>query len=201
LASYQELREAMVAVCRLVYERELSDAAGGNMAARADADRVLLTPRYMGHQKRWHVRPEDLLLTDAQGNVLEGEGDCSRETQMHVGVLREFPLAGAVIHAHPKYLMAFAVAGRAMPTVVEHAKKFGTIPVAACGVSGSLELAESVLEILRPRVRQLEKHGLGCILPAHGVAVVGRDVDDAFDTLERLERNAIVLLLGERATG
>lgn len=196
MGSYDELRAKAVAICCLVYQRELSDSAGGNLAARADEDRALITPRYMGQRKRWHIEPEDLLLVDLSGKVLEGQGECSRELQMHLGVLREFGRAGAVIHAHPKYLMTFAVAGRAMPTVVEHAKKFGTIPVAPCGKSGSPELAQGVLEVLRPRASQLEHHGLACILPGHGMAVVGRNLDDAFDTLERLERNAIVLLLG-----
>jgi len=197
VGSYEELRAKAAAICRLVYERELSDSAGGNLAVRADQNRALITPRYMGQRKRWQIDPEDLLLVDLTGKVLEGQGECSRELQMHLGVLREFERAGAVIHAHPKYLMAFAVAGRAMPTVIEHARKFGTIPVAACGRSGSLELAEGVVEVLRPRASQLEQHGLACILPGHGVAVVGRNLDDAFDTLERLERNAIVLLLGD----
>jgi len=193
---YEELRTKAVAICRLVYDRELSDSAGGNLAVRAEKDRALITPRYMGQRKRWHLNPEDLLLVDLTGNVLEGQGECSRELLMHLGVLREFERAGAVIHAHPKYLMAFAVAARAMPNVIEHTKKFGTIPVAACGKSGSEETAQAVLEILRPRADQLTQHGLACILPGHGVAVVGRNLDDAFDTLERLERNAVVLLLG-----
>jgi L-fuculose-phosphate aldolase len=196
LASYQELRDKAVLICRFVYDRELSDSAGGNLAVRADENRALVTPRYMGQRKRWRIEPGDLLLVDLNGQVLEGQGECSRELRMHLGVLREFALAGAVIHAHPKYLMAFAVAGRAMPTVIEHTKKFGTIPVADCGKSGSAELAEAVVAVLRPRASQLEQHGLACILPSHGVAVVGRNLDDAFDTLERLERNAVVLLLG-----
>lgn len=169
------------------------------MAVRADRDKALVTPRYMGQRKRWRIQPEDLLLVDLGGKVLEGEGECSRETRMHLGVMREFERAGAVIHAHPKYLMAFAVAGRAMPTVIEHTLKFGTIPVAGCGKSGTVELAEAVLEVLRPRAEQLQNHGLACLLPGHGVAVVGRSLDDAYDTLERLERNAVVLLLGSRA--
>ena len=36
---------------------------------------------------------------------------------------------------------------------------------------------------------------MGIILPDHGVAVLGQDLDNAYDTLERLEDNARCTLL------
>jgi ribulose-5-phosphate 4-epimerase/fuculose-1-phosphate aldolase len=51
-----------------------------------------------------------------------------------------------------------------------------------------------VVEKLAPRQAKLTKNGLGLVLAGHGVVTVGRDLADAYDTLERLEWSAQILL-------
>jgi L-fuculose-phosphate aldolase len=53
------------------------------------------------------------------------------------------------------------------------------------------------MEALEPQKSALEKHGIATLVPQHGIVVVGRDLDDAFDTLERIETNAQAILLGK----
>lgn len=183
----------LVEICRLIYERHLSDSAGGNVSVRKE-DYIYITPRFMGSKKRWHLHPEDLVVLEVQNPSLDQNPQISREARVHLSIYQHFPLAQAVIHAHPQWLMVFASAGRPLPPTSEQTEKFGVIPVVPPAKAHTQELADLVVQTLQPQAHRLEKHGIACLLHYHGVVVVGRDLDDAYDTLERLEGSARVYL-------
>jgi ribulose-5-phosphate 4-epimerase/fuculose-1-phosphate aldolase len=56
-------------------------------------------------------------------------------------------------------------------------------------------LADAVVDALAPQREKLTKHGLALLLAKHGVVTVGRSLEDAFDTLERMEWSAHALLM------
>jgi L-fuculose-phosphate aldolase len=189
----------MVEIAALMYTRRLTNSAGGNLSCRV-GDTVFITPRYLGSKQRWHLRPEQILVFDKDFNILEGEpAKVSRESRMHFACYQHFPQINGVIHAHPQYLTVFASAGESLPPVNQYTEKFGNLPVIANLPSHSQELADAVVEAITPRADVLAKNGLGLILAWHGVAVVGRDLDDAYDTLDRLEWSAQTRLLGRMA--
>jgi L-fuculose-phosphate aldolase len=189
----------MVEVARLLYERRLTNAAGGNLSCRA-GDQIYITPRYLGSKQQWRLREEMILVYDQEFNIVEGDpARLSREGRLHFGCYRHFPQINSVIHAHPQYLTVFASAGEPVPPVNQYTEKFGPTPVVPNLPSHSQELADAVVEALTPHADVLHKNGLGLILAWHGVAVVGRDLDDAYDTLERLEWSAQTLLLARTA--
>ena len=186
----------MVELGRLIYARQLSDSAGGNLSVRV-CGRIYITPRFMGSRYRWSIAPEMITVLDAVTyQVVEGPGDFSREGKAHLAIYRAFPEAGAVIHAHPQYVQVFACANRPLPAVAEYTQKYGTTPCIPPSKAHSQALADAVVEALRPRQAQLAEHGLAVLLPYHGIIVVGRDLDDAYDTLERMEVNARCTLWG-----
>ena len=189
-------REHLARIARLVFARRLTDASGGNLSLR-QGDRVYMTPAKAGSKQQWQIEPSDIVVLDFQGNLVEGPDRRTREWQFHLGIYRAFERAGGVIHAQGGHFMAFVAAGKPMPTVLEHTKKFGTIGLAQFAPAHSAELAANILEALRPEAPKLEHHAIATMVPQHGIVVVGRDLDDAFDTLDRLESNARALLLGK----
>lgn len=193
-------RPAIVEIARLIYARNLSDSAGGNVSVQAGG-RIYITPRYMGSKYRWSIRPDLISVLDAGSRqILEGPTVLSRESRAHLAIYQAFPEAGAVIHAHPMYTMVFAAANRPLPAMTEYTAKFGTIPCIPPTHAHSQELAEAVVETLRPLWPGFREHGLAVLLPQHGIIVAGHDLDDAYDTLERMEVNARCALLGGRGT-
>ena len=188
-------RPRMTDIARLIYARYLSNAAGGNMSVRV-GERVYITPRFMGSKHQWNIAPEQINVVGLDGSPIEGVGDLSRESKAHLAVYRAFSYAGSVIHAHPRYGSVFAMAGRPIPPTLEYTEKFGTIQVVPPYPSHSAELAEAVVAALQPQAYRLEKHGLALVLAWHGVLAVGRDLDDAYDVLERMEWSAHNLLMG-----
>jgi L-fuculose-phosphate aldolase len=192
-------RPAMVEIADLLYTRRLTNSAGGNLSCRV-GDTIYITPRYLGSKQRWRLREEQILVFDGTFNILQGEpAKVSRESRMHFACYEHFPQINSVIHAHPQYLTVFASAGESLPPVNQYTEKFGNLPVVANLPSHSQELADAVVEAITPRADLLAKNGLGMILSWHGVAVVGRDLDDAYDTLDRLEWSAQTYLLGRMA--
>jgi L-fuculose-phosphate aldolase len=188
----------MVEIAGLMYNRYLTNSAGGNVSCRV-GDRIYTTPRYLGSKHRWQLREEMILVFDADYNLLEGNPNLtSRETGMHFACYREFPEVNGIIHAHPRYLSVFAMAGQPLTPTNEYTEKFGTVEVVPPLPSHSQELADAVVEKLVPRREVLKKNGLGLILAWHGVLMVGRDLADAYDTLERLEWSAHTLLMSHR---
>lgn len=189
----------MVEIAQLMYARRLTNSAGGNISCRVE-DYVFITPRYLGSKQRWHLRPEQVLVFDRNYQIIEGEpAKISREGRMHFACYQNFPQVNGVIHAHPQYLTVFATAGVTLPPVNQYTEKFGDLPVVANIPSHSQDLADAVVDAIRLRAAALNKNGLGLILAWHGVAVVGRDLDDAYDTLDRLEWSAQTYLLGRAA--
>jgi L-fuculose-phosphate aldolase len=189
----------MVEIADLLYARRLTNSAGGNLSCRV-GDTIYITPRYLGSKQRWRLREEQILVFDNTFNILQGEAaKVSRESRMHFACYQHFPQINGVIHAHPQYLTVFATAGESLPPVNQYTEKFGQLPVIPNLPSHSQDLADAVVEAITPRTDQLAKNGLGMILSWHGVAVVGRDLDDAYDTLDRLEWSAQTYLLGRAA--
>ena len=192
-------RPAMVEIAHLLYARRLTNSAGGNLSCRV-GDYIYITPRYLGSKQRWHLREEQILVFDKGFKIVQGEpAKVSRESRMHFACYEHFPQINGVIHAHPQYLTIFASAGESPPPVNQYTEKFGEMPVVANLPSHSQDLADAVVEAITPRADVLAKNGLGLILAWHGVAVVGRDLDDAYDTLDRLEWSAQTYLLGRAA--
>jgi L-fuculose-phosphate aldolase len=62
-------------------------------------------------------------------------------------------------------------------------------------LGGEDEVAEAVAAF-HGRSDEIARFAAAVLLPAHGVVVAGRDLDHAFDALERVEANARCLLLG-----
>jgi L-fuculose-phosphate aldolase len=149
----------------------------------------------MGSLHHYRIDPTLISVLDAQHQVIEGPTELSREARLHLAAYTAFPEVGSVIHAHPRWLMVFAANGRSMKTVLEYTIKFGTVECVPEVKAHSQDLADRVVEVATRRREQLRKAGMGVLLPKHGIAVLGQDVDNAFDILERLESNARVVLL------
>jgi L-fuculose-phosphate aldolase len=198
--SITETRQRIADIGRLMYERFITDTAGGNISARA-GDVVCITPRFSGSRLHWHLRPEQVLVIDTHGNKLDGEGEISREARVHLRLFEEFPDGGAVIHAHPKNVMVFAMSGRPILPVLEGTLKFGTIKVCSFAPAHSPKLAESIVAELRGQEAAVRKQAAAVIAPWHGLFVLGKDLEAAFDAVERIDVAAYCILMSRLLPG
>lgn len=190
----QKTRERVARIGRMLFERRLTDAAGGNLSERV-GDLVCISPRYSGSQRQWQLDPEDVLVVNLDGDVLAGDGTISRESKVHLSLHREFGEYGTgVIHAHARNILVFAAAEQPMPPVLEATRKFGVTPVVGYAPAHSNVLAQNVVASMRGREKRITGHAAGTIAPWHGLFLMGRDLFAAFDAVERLDNNAYVII-------
>ncbi|MCD7733397.1 MAG: L-ribulose-5-phosphate 4-epimerase [Oscillospiraceae bacterium] len=76
------------------------------------------------------MKPEDMVVVDLNGKVVEGDLNPSSDTPTHVEFYKAFPNIGGVTHTHSSYATSFAQAGRGIPALgTTHGDYFyGEIP-------------------------------------------------------------------------
>lgn len=77
------------------------------------------------------LTPDDMVVLDLEGNVVEGKLRPSSDTKTHLVLYREFPEIGGITHTHSAHATMFAQAGREIPCFgTTHADHFhGTVPI------------------------------------------------------------------------
>lgn len=190
-ASYIEQRREMSKVCHYIWDRKLTNSAGGNFAVRVDENRILISPSLMSERHFCEMRPEDFLLIDYDLNILEGDGKMSREAYMHVLILRNFKEIGCTIHAHPQYCMVFVAQSKPIPNITEATMKRGPVECIPFTKAYTNELHEQVYKYFEDRRELATKQPIGCIMPLHGIVVSGPDLYMAYSMLERIETDAM----------
>ena len=184
--TYEAERALMCAVGKLLYDRGYVAASDGNLSMKVEPDRLLVTPSGVS---KGRLTPDMLLVTDLEGNVLEGNRHPSSETKMHLAVYRGRPDVGAVVHAHPPVSTAFAVCRRGMetPYLSELVTGLGAVP---CTPSFAMLSTDQVPRSVEP---YLADH-CAVLLANHGALTWGEDLWEAFDRMETVEHTAKILL-------
>ncbi len=173
-----ELREHLVEICHRMYRQGFIAAGDGNVSAKLDEERVLVTPT--GFHKGF-IRAENLIITDVHGRRLKGAHQPSSEFLMHELVYAERPDVGAVVHAHPPITVGLALAGVTLAQCVlsETCLVLGAILTAPY----MTPTTEEVPSTLRPYVRQAN----AIVMDRHGALTVGSDLDEAYNRMEAME--------------
>jgi L-fuculose-phosphate aldolase len=177
----------------VMWEKRLTDMAGGNISARVD-DVVYMSPRYSGSRFHWHLKPEDLVSGRWEDDEITRQPNFSREGWSHLMIYRSFPDAQAVIHAHPFYVMPFAAQCRAIEPVLEATQKFGVVELTKPAPAHSMDLAYNVVEALQGKEERMRKQAAAVLIPYHGIILAGVNFLLALDALERINTNAYCIL-------
>ena len=62
-----------------------------------------------------NMKPEDMVVVDLDGKVVEGKYKPSSDTPTHVALYKAFPNIGGVVHTHSRWATSWAQAGRGIP--------------------------------------------------------------------------------------
>lgn len=133
---------------------------------------------------------EDVLSLDLNGNVINGKGKPSIETNFHLGIYKVREEVRAVFHVHPPFATAYAVAGIKIPMITEAAKIILVeTPLVPSAPPGSTELAITVTDCFKNlRIK-------AALLKEHGVVAIGETLENAYHITSLVEDTAKVALL------
>ena len=89
------------------------------------------------------MRPEDLVITDLNGRIVEGALRPSSDLATHLVLYRAFAGIGGVVHTHSRFATSWAQARRPIPCLgTTHADYFrGPVPVTPAMTPGEIESA------------------------------------------------------------
>jgi L-fuculose-phosphate aldolase len=174
----QELRRHLVEICHRMYRQGFIAAGDGNVSAKLDDERVLVTPT--GFHKGF-IKEDDLIVTDVHGRRLKGAHKPSSEFLMHELAYLERPDVRAVVHGHPPITVGLALAGVTLAQCVlsETCLVLGAILTAPYTTPTTQEVPDT----LRPYVRQTN----AIVMDRHGALTLGRDLDEAYNRMEAME--------------
>ncbi len=116
--------------------------------------------------------PENMVVVDAGGQVIEGDYAPSSDTATHCYIYRELPGVGGIVHTHSPYATAWAALGRDIPCVLTAmADEFGgPIPCGGFALIGGEEIGREVVRVLREGPNP---HSSAVIMQNHGVFTIG----------------------------
>lgn len=132
------------------------------------------------------LTPDDLVVLDLDGKVVDGKLNPSSDTKTHLELYKAFPEIGGIVHTHSPYAVGWAQAGRDIPAYgTTHADYFYG-PVPCCRSLTEQEVEEDyerntglvIVETLRQR--ELDPvHVPGAICRNHGPFTWGKDAAQA----------------------
>jgi L-fuculose-phosphate aldolase len=186
-----DISEHICIAGRIMFERKLSDLAGGNISVR-DGDMVYMTPRYSGSKFHWNLSPENIVV--GKLDEIAENPNFSREGWSHVELYRHFPDIKAIVHAHAFYAQPFASLCMPIEPVLEANDKFGVVQVIEPAPAHSKVLAEKVVAGFAGQEERIRNFAAVVIIPRHGLIAGGKNLDLTLDTIERVNTNAYCIL-------
>lgn len=166
----------------------------GNVSARIPGEKnlVAITPSGMDYLS---LKMEDVVLSDLEGQIVEGIRKPSIELPLHLAVYKARPEIHAVVHVHSVYATAWAAAGKAIPGALEDLVQIvgGGVRVSDYALPGTEELGLNAIKALKDRQ--------AVILANHGLLGIGRDLKEALKICQVVEKAAKSLLAAQLLGG
>ncbi len=161
--------------------------SGGNVSLRMPGDLVIVTPSGMIYED---MVPEDMLVVDMEGNIVEGERKASVDTLALLYIFKHRPDVNCVIHTHQPYATGLGLVMDEIPcnlTTLANATQ-GPVKVAPYSSAASIQMGVEAVENLGDQLAVVLKH--------HGVIGIGNSLKQAMYSVVYLEEAAKTIFVG-----
>lgn len=128
------------------------------------------------------IRPEDIVVMDLDGNIIEGDNKPSSEHGLHAVFYKNRPEVRAVVHTHAMYATTLACMGEPIRSVHYAIADAGvtTLPLVPYHTFGTQELADDV-------AAHLGNEANAVMLANHGIVCCGESIEAAFALAQTCE--------------
>ena len=175
----KEAREKIVAFGKRMEADGLTLGTAGNISIFDPELRLMaISPSGIPYEK---TTPEDIVILDEEGNVVEGERKPSSEYLLHGAFYKTDPEARAVVHTHSMYCTILACMGEPLRSVHYAIAEAQTdeIPLVPYHTFGTPELANDAVKYCGD--------GDAVLLANHGIMVCGKNLKSTFGLAKNLE--------------
>ncbi|WP_373135217.1 L-fuculose-phosphate aldolase [Enterococcus durans] len=174
----EQARKDLVEYGIKICEAGLTKGTGGNLSVFDRKNQLMaITPSGIDF---YQIKPDDIVILDLAGNVVEGKNKPSSEWEMHLLQYKTREDMDAVIHAHTMYATVLACLRWELPATHYIIAVAGpTVRVAEYASFGTPELAKNATEAMKDRKAVL--------LANHGILAGEKDLLNAFNVIEEIE--------------
>jgi L-ribulose-5-phosphate 4-epimerase len=168
-----QLRQYVCALHARLPENHLVAWTSGNVSARdPESGLVVIKPSGVKFED---LTPENMVIVNLDGQVVEADHKPSSDTASHCYIYRQRPDIHGIVHTHSRYATAFAALGRSIPCVLTAmADEFGgDIPCGGFALIGGEEIGQVVVETLA------NSKSPAALLQNHGVFTIGANAEAA----------------------
>lgn len=130
------------------------------------------------------MKPDDMVVVDMEGNVVEGSYKPSSDTATHLVLYRSFPDIGGIVHTHSEWATIWAQSGKPVPALgTTHADYFyGNIPctrkLTKSEIASSYE--QETGNVIVETFKGFDPNSVpGVLVNNHGPFAWGKDAHDA----------------------
>lgn len=186
-----KIAEELVIASKRAYNRGIQTGSGGNVSARIPETETMLVKASGG--SLGDCTPEGFLITDFEGNLIEGNGKPTREALLHGYLYKLCDDVNAVVHVHSPYAIGWSSSKKALPRVTWHSKLKVNADFPTLDIQAAMVRPEDV-----PIVEEMLKGNAGIpafLLADHGVVAMGKTAIEAEHTAELVEETAQVAIL------
>jgi L-fuculose-phosphate aldolase len=178
-----------------MFDRFLTDAAGGNISLR-EGDKVYFSPTLAGANYHWGIGGEDVVFGDFNDlDALLDHPRFTREGFSHIAIYKAFPYVKSVLHAHPKYLLPFIAGSKPIPPILNSSKYFDNMQYHKEAPPYSQEQADDIVRIMKTQEDLIKEKAAAVLMPKHGIILASAsDMMVTLDCLERINNNAFAVL-------
>jgi L-ribulose-5-phosphate 4-epimerase len=190
----ESLRQQVLDANQEIARRGLAPHTFGNASGidrSGDRPLVVIKPSGVDYAS---LTPADLVITDLDGNVVDGKLRPSSDLDTHTLLYREFPQLGGIVHTHSEFATSWAQACRAIPCLgTTHADYFHgpvpiTEPLTAEEVASGYVLNTGMVIVRRFRKDQLDPVAVpGVLVAGHAPFAWGRSPAEAVEHADVLE--------------
>ena len=152
---------------------ELVVWTAGNVSARVPGhDLLVIKPSGVSYDE---LTPENMVVCDLEGELVEGAHAPSSDTAAHAYVYKHMPEVNGVVHTHSTYATAWAARGEPIPCVLTMmADEFGgEIPIGPFALIGDDSIGHGIVSTLR------EHRSNAVLMQNHGPFTIGRSAKAA----------------------
>ncbi len=193
LSEYQ-IKEEICEIGKRIYNRNMVAANDGNISVKLNESEFLCTPTGVS---KGFMTPDYICKVNIDGEVIQANGNFkpSSEIKMHMRIYKERADVNSVVHAHPMYATAFAIAGIPLtqPIIPEAVITLGCIPIAEYGTPSTNEIPDAISKYLQ--------HYDAILLENHGALTYGESLLNAYHKMESLEFYANLLYISKQLGG
>ncbi len=195
----EELKEQVCRANLLLPKHGLVTFTWGNVSG-IDRARGLVVIKPSGVEYDG-MGPDDMVVVDLDGNVVEGHYKPSSDTPTHIELYKAFPNIGGVVHTHSRWATSFAQAGMGIPAygTTQGDYFYGEIPctrkMTPAEIAGAYEKETGTVIIETFRTRGIDADSVPAVLVnSHGPFTWGSDAMNAVHNAVVLEEVAFMAL-------